>query len=563
MVTAQRVAFRKDIQYLRALAIASVVLFHLNPQVFPNGYLGVDVFFVISGFFTSILIKDISTFTDYKSYLRKRFLRLYPPLVITSCCAIFVGYFLLWSSEFSKLASKALFSIASLDNFSLMRDGGYFRVDSQYDPFQHIWSLCVEMQYFVLLPLFFLKINRSFKNRVLLLFVILSLFVTLFLEHNSKWGLYPSGYFNPLLRFWEFGLGVWGFRFRLGYRVKVCISIALTLLVFSNFISQMFVPTFLAVLLTFGILNSRQNESSPNFRRHLQKIALWVGGMSYEIYLIHWPLLAFPRLINTDISGFMIVVYFMVLISLSIGLRQLTVFIRDSKSSVLITSGVSFALVCISVPISFSGIPSRFPQQFQAISPANVDYLRMYDSGHCFNPVQKNSSQIQSDCLENESNSVLIWGDSHAAHLLSGLSSIYNEKISLLAVSSCAPSTLETGSLCGRTSVLARRAIDAGKFHTVVLSAAWDHESIIQVGALLRAIHPAQLNVLVIGPLPRWTKPLEVLFPVSGGGNLPFYSSTSLTKETAINDRELRRIAYLNGVPYLSLLGKLCNASGC
>ena len=60
-------------------------------------------------------------------------------------------------------------------------------------------------------------------------------------------------------------------------------------------------------------------------------------------------------------------------------------------------------------------------------------------------------------------------------------------------------------------------AIDAGKFRTVVLSAAWDHKSIIQVGALLREIHSAQLNVLVIGPLPRWTKPLEVLFPASGG----------------------------------------------
>jgi peptidoglycan/LPS O-acetylase OafA/YrhL len=555
--------YRKDIQLLRALAISSVVCFHVNPRFFPNGYLGVDVFFVVSGYFTSILSGEIDSIAEYGRYVRRRLSRLYPPLLFVSITSIICGFFLLWPSDLSRLASRVIYSITFSYNFVLMDDGGYFRVDSQYDPLQHIWSLCIEMQYFLLLPLIFLKFGRSFKPKFLYLAIFISLLLTIVLEHNSKWGVYPSGYFNPFLRFWEFGLGMLVVQFRLGYRIKFVLTGVLTLLLFSSFASNQMLPTIFSVLITFGILNSRQKVYDSGWLEKPRAVLLVLGGLSYEIYLLHWPMLAFPRLINLNTSGVFLVAYFPILIVFASLLQQISSTLRRGQGTVLLTFGTIVTLLLLSIPVKFSGLPSRFPIEFQSISPANVNYLKLYDSGHCFNPLNKSLSQIESECLTVNPNSVLLWGDSHAAHLFPGFKDLYGDEVSLLAVGSCTPSLSNSNSACGVTASLARKSIMNNDFKVVILSGSWDYESIRELGLLLESLKEVEPRIIVVGPVPRWTKPLEVIFPTTDLFEMPHKSQIYLNPEIRMIDQKLAQLTASNGTTYLSLVDRFCLPSGC
>ena len=147
--------FRKDINALRAIAVSSVVLFHFNNKWVPSGFIGVDVFFVISGFLmTGIIFSGMerNEFSTIK-FIKSRIDRIFPPLLILCVFVLTIGVFLLPPYELKKIAKHLLGSISFLSNFVYLSESGYFDTNSQTKWLLHTWSLSIEWQFYLIYPI--------------------------------------------------------------------------------------------------------------------------------------------------------------------------------------------------------------------------------------------------------------------------------------------------------------------------------------------------------------------------------------------------------------------------
>jgi peptidoglycan/LPS O-acetylase OafA/YrhL len=200
--------YRPDIDGLRALAIVPVVLFHAFPSVIHGGFIGVDIFFVISGFLiASILIQDINAdrFSILNFYSR-RIRRIFPALITVLFSALIAGWFLLLDTEYLQLAKHIVASAGFSSNFVLWSESGYFDNDATTKPLLHMWSLGIEEQFYIVWPLLLFFLVRKTKNHK---FYLLSLTVISFAANIYLIGRMANvaAFYNPLTRFWELAIG--------------------------------------------------------------------------------------------------------------------------------------------------------------------------------------------------------------------------------------------------------------------------------------------------------------------------------------------------------------------
>lgn len=290
---------RLDIQYLRALAVCLVLIFHIRKSFFPNGYLGVDIFFIISGFVLAPQLSQIysSAFLEQTKkcqfFLSKRVKRLIPAFIV---CVILSSLLLGIFSSISQLKpalGQALLSFLFLGNLGAgSLSGNYFNPNP--NPFLHLWSLSAEWQVYMFFPLVFLVLGLLFKRKidlslVLIFLIALSLqFSIIQSEENSLFS-----YYSPFTRVWQFALGFliflwWNqksptkfstnfFRIVLLFSILVLVSqlklneIQASLIVVLTFISALF-----SNLQKLGVIGSCLE---------------WIGNRSYSIYLFHLPLI--------------------------------------------------------------------------------------------------------------------------------------------------------------------------------------------------------------------------------------------------------------------------------
>ena len=156
----RKLSYRPDIDGLRALAVISVILFHINPNYMPSGFLGVDIFFVISGFLiTSIIYREMAeeTFT-FANFYNRRIKRILPIFFVVLIIGLLVVWWLFLERDFHSITKSAISAVFFLSNLYFSRDGGYFDISSEEKPFNHIWSLSVEEQFYFIFPLVLLFI---------------------------------------------------------------------------------------------------------------------------------------------------------------------------------------------------------------------------------------------------------------------------------------------------------------------------------------------------------------------------------------------------------------------
>ncbi len=306
---AHPIAYRPDIDGLRAVAVGLVVLFHAWPKWLRSGFIGVDVFFVISGFLiTSIILKDLKAraFTVRGFYVR-RIRRIFPALIVVVLAVLAFGWYVLLRQEFAQLGKHVAAAAAFVSNLVLWSEAGYWDNESVTKPLLHLWSLGVEEQFYLVWPI---AMALCFKVR----FGILA-FLALTLASSFLYGLYATfnhpaeAYFSPVTRFWELasgGLVAYAMTKRhpllpLPWLVS---SIGLALLALGAVLikGQSDFPGAWALLPVLGAcaLIAAGNTSWINHRLLGNRLMVKIGLVSYPFYLWHWPLLSFGYIVEGE-----------------------------------------------------------------------------------------------------------------------------------------------------------------------------------------------------------------------------------------------------------------------
>jgi peptidoglycan/LPS O-acetylase OafA/YrhL len=290
---------RQDIQYLRALAVCAVVIFHARQTFLPNGYLGVDIFFFISGYvltpqLASIFFADNNEILNKTTqFFSKRFKRLIPAFTYSIMISMLLILCLSSTTSVLKSAKQALKSIFFLGNInaeSLL--GNYFNPIP--NPFLHLWSLSAEWQIYIFVPslfifIFAIRIRRDKQLLTLLLSLVAIFSVISGILGNQTSAIF--GYYSPLVRIWQFALGSLAFiyfghkqlsqRWKILARVILAISIVFLLCPIQlNHFHAWSVATFIFFSLILGRLGEYGLFS---------KVLSWLGDRSYSIYLYHLP----------------------------------------------------------------------------------------------------------------------------------------------------------------------------------------------------------------------------------------------------------------------------------
>ena len=295
--------YRADLDGLRAIAIVPVVLFHAFPLIVTGGFIGVDIFFVISGFLiTQIITNELekNQFTLTRFYA-KRIRRITPALVLSFLGVGLMGWLFLFPHEFSQLGRHILASAGFFENFLLLKEVNYFDRVAETKPLLHIWSLAVEEQFYLVWPLLLI-----FAKTVRLNFVWLATIIWI-ISFTSNLVITSAGadraFFLPWTRAWELMTGALiavspGIFFAQIAQHRNMLSILGSLLVVVGFLTinkTWAFPGISAGLPTLGacILIAAGSQGWVNKNVLAQPTLIFIGKISYPLYLWHWPLFSF------------------------------------------------------------------------------------------------------------------------------------------------------------------------------------------------------------------------------------------------------------------------------
>jgi peptidoglycan/LPS O-acetylase OafA/YrhL len=301
--------YRQDIDILRGLAVLSVVLYHFAPGRIPGGFLGVDIFFVISGYLITniILKKDVNNFSFLDFYSR-RIKRIFPSLIIVLATFLLLAFFFLSEIDFIQFSKHLSASSIFILNFILINEAGYFDSSSIFKPLLHLWSLSIEEQFYIFWPLLIFLLHKTKSNIFFFSFIVAisSFFFNIFFLKNEIFTFY-----FPIARFWELLSGSILSVILFSYKKKIIFFSNFTIrlikffgyiliIVSFFFIKELknfylffyFATVFGTFLVIFcGSLINIEERSSV-----FHKILSWFGLISFPLYLWHWPILSFLRI---------------------------------------------------------------------------------------------------------------------------------------------------------------------------------------------------------------------------------------------------------------------------
>lgn len=295
--------YRPDIDGLRALAVLAVVIYHAFPAALPGGFCGVDIFFVISGYLISgILFKSLAqdNFSFIEFYSR-RIRRIFPALIVVLFLTLFLGYFYLLSDEFEQLGKHVAASCVFIQNIVFLKESGYFDTSADLKPLLHLWSLAVEEQFYIFFPPLLILIWRK-KTSITWIFtslIALSFIANIVISVKDS----ASDFFLAPYRCWELLAGsllAWqhfskGSGTRLG---NIYSTFGVLLITFSLIWLDKTnpYPGWRAVFPVTGAVLLIAAGPSSIINRWLlsNQISIWIGLISYPLYLFHWPFFIFP-----------------------------------------------------------------------------------------------------------------------------------------------------------------------------------------------------------------------------------------------------------------------------
>jgi peptidoglycan/LPS O-acetylase OafA/YrhL len=433
--------YLRDIDGLRALAVLPVLLFHANIPGFSGGFVGVDVFFVISGFLITRIILDELECNKFSivNFYERRFRRIFPAAFVVLLATSFVCLFLFLPKNLIDFAKSLTSSSLFYSNFYFWKYSGYFESSALLRPLLHTWSLSLEEQFYIFTPIMLLIVFKLFRNKlvyVLMIFFVASLCMSIFMTERGP----TANFFLLPTRAWEllFGSIICAFRTPLHISQNVLrllsyFGILLILTAVLTYSEMMPFPGVTALLpcsgAAFVILASVWSASGTVNGVLSSPLMVWIGKISYPLYLAHWPVIVFFRYTvmrgpNLHEAIFLVLLAFVfaVLIYRYVETPVRTHQILRMRTSLLMSAFCALGVLAISgvVIVAAGGFPHRFPD----FKPWTAE-RGLWREGVCF---YENSSAFtqwkSSDCKLTSANNgqkALLWGDSYAAHYSTGI----------------------------------------------------------------------------------------------------------------------------------------------
>ena len=460
--------YRPDIDGLRALAVLSVVIFHAFPARLPGGFIGVDIFFVISGYLISgIIFNELAEkrFSFARFYAR-RIRRIFPALVLVLGVSYVFGWFVLLSAEYAQLGKHIASSAAFIQNLTLWNEQSYFDRLAETKTLLHLWSLGIEEQFYFIWPIALLILIQRKKNPLIPICLI-----ALFSFSISLWTTYSNStaaFYSPISRFWELLVGsilawhaqsmqhpipLWGTPQKLARNTAAITGVVLIGLGLLLIQSTSAFPGGWALLPVTGtaLIIWAGPRASLNRRLFSNQIMVWVGLISYPLYLWHWPLLSFLRIIENEQPSAIIRLSAVVI---SIALAWLTYILVEKKIrySCARTQQMSTRWLCAALGLlAIVGCITYLEQGFfeRTINKQNeqtAKYLSMDAPPETSCLGILNYPTVQPFCTRyssvNPKKTILLWGDSTALSWLPVFLTIAKENnysIVKIAHFSCPP----------------------------------------------------------------------------------------------------------------------------
>jgi peptidoglycan/LPS O-acetylase OafA/YrhL len=563
--------YRPDVDGLRAIAITSVIVFHVARAWLPGGFIGVDVFFVISGFLIiRIIVGGLEQgLFSLAGFYARRIRRIFPALILVLAAVWTFGWKYMLPEDFAELGRQIVAGAAFASNLLNLSEAGYFDAPAATKPLLHLWSLGIEEQFYLTIPL---MLMAAWKWRISIPWVLgvvalSSLASNIVLIRYSQ----PVAFYLPFTRFWELLAGGGLSYAALHYPGRITKlqseALSVTGLIFiggaalltpaSSFPGWWAVPAVLGSVLVIAAGKDTVVNRALSWRP-----VVAVGLISYPLYLWHWPVIVLMH-DDTNFKG-----RWLVLLSLTLAAGTYFFIERPVRSfrlpRVAITSLATMLVVAVlaAAVVHTDGLPDRYSRAIPAVFLA-VPQPAYYPPGY-----QNGKGNISGP-------KILLWGDSHADQLNLGFIAVRDRRPIRLYNANfgadCTP-------MRTRPEITLRRCADLinsieGQIASlqpdiVIIACYWPYQDRIE-GLSESLAFLQQLGVkhlFVVGPVPRWNKALRLMLfdaylknPEQG---VPVRMDSYVRIAPEL-EPSLRNIAAKYGATYISAIETLCNSGGC
>lgn len=590
--------FRYDINGLRAYAVLFVVLFHFGIFGFTGGFIGVDVFFVISGFLMTKIIMDSLQKNNFSilQFYTNRAVRIIPALAVLCIFLLVLGWFELIPSDYRSLSKHVIGSLLFISNIIYWKESGYFDVDSHEKILLHTWSLSVEWQFYLFLPIYLIIAYKLLKHKTFYSLILLFI-CSLALAHVISTYRPSASFFLLPTRAWEMVLG--GFLYFLPKpNLKNATSYLLEIIGFSLIIASLYlfnaktpwsslytlVPTIGTALILYI-----QNQKSI-FTNN--KIVQFLGTASYSIYLWHWPIVFWLFHKNQQNN----IIYLLVGIIISIALGYLSAKYVEKhignklKGISLFKSNLFISMSCIIIIFlslivfktnGFNSIIRAAANTPQALliekynqEHKNLDDAYWLQCDAYSNLTKYGFNGIDKSCISQtlSNKSIFLWGDSHSQALSLGLRTTLNDySFYQIGSSGCKASLTPTETLegaakqtCDKANILALEEIKRLKPSFVIIAQADNHDLSDWKSITKKLESLGVKKILIVGAVPQWrpSLPKVILKDSHFDSRVSKINDTGLDMDIIEHDAKAKTIVNnLNNhqVKYISLIDQMCD----
>jgi peptidoglycan/LPS O-acetylase OafA/YrhL len=594
--------YRPDIDGLRALAVLPVLLYHAFPAAMPGGFIGVDIFFVISGYLiTGIIHQQMLAKTfGIAGFYARRIRRIFPALIVVVLVTLLIGCYSLPPREMTSLGSNIAGSAVFIQNFVLLGQVGYFDQVADKKPLLHLWSLGIEEQYYIVWPLL-LSLIGAWRARSLAITAALG--VASFIACVIVQRYAPDyAFYLPVTRAWELlvgsGLALWMNGRSIGpngqlpalqdYRQVVSLGALLVIIVaLLRYNPRIPHPGYftLAPVLAAAVLLAMRDTFVHRYVLSARPAVL-IGLISYPLYLWHYPLMAYARIHFVDgvpprvmwiiIAASIVLAwltYQLIERPIRFGRRRISI-----KVAALIGSMVVLGAVGLTADLS-KGLPIRIPADVRAFMLDGSETGPRWRSGKCLLQPEQSAADFAPECAGTGRRPLIaVWGDSYAASLYPGLKYFGDQRgfdVAEFTASSCPPlvgySNAQRRVCKGANDYVVQRLAEL-KPEAVVFYTTWRYNNDDVIKGLDRTIpmlRAAGINkIIVLGPPATWLGdglPANLLdYYFQTHSLLPartwFRSNDAWTRPfDAFLEAQTKRV----GIDFISARHLMCNDDGC